>query len=158
MSRIVLGVTASRDGTTKRQIRGAFEDFKEKGLYPDYILFGGARGGDTIALIAAAKIFPKANLWVIVPRRLVDQPEEAVKAISNHADKVIEMEREDFPRASSYWARNDLLVSKSTHVVAFYGEKRAKVKDLHKGGTGGTALIASTSGKKLKRIFVDDYE
>lgn len=64
------------------------------------IRFGGARGGDTIALRAAREIIrsrtsrePQARptLVVFVPSSLADQPREAIRAIEECADRVCEL-------------------------------------------------------------------
>lgn len=115
---------------------------------PEEVLFGGARGTDTVALAAACAMLggtrpPK--LTVIVPKRVKDQPLEAREWISECADEVIEL---NAPRldTKAYWQRNKALISRADGLVAFW--------DGHSGGTGMTIRLAEEMGKPVHIAFL----
>jgi len=147
----VVAITASRDGVTREQVQDEFQKMVDNDWIPDCMVFGGAQGGDTIALNAAGRLLPSVYKIVIVPCRLTDQPEEAIRAVRGHTDKVIELRHRDFPEPATFHQRNQVMVHMSTHVIAFYGHNDQSKKN--KGGTGGTALHAEACHKKVKRIF-----
>jgi hypothetical protein len=116
--------------------------------HPDEILFGGARGTDTVALAAACAILSGTRppkLTVIVPKRVKDQPLEAQEWISECADEVVELKA---PRldTQAYWHRNKALISRADGLVAFW--------DGHSGGTGMTIRLAEQMGKPVHIAFL----
>lgn len=115
---------------------------------PEEILFGGARGTDTVALAAACATLggtrpPK--LTVIVPKRVKDQPLEAQEWISECADEVVELKAERLD-TRAYWQRNKALISRADGLVAFW--------DGRSGGTGMTIRLAEDMGKPVHIAFL----
>jgi uncharacterized phage-like protein YoqJ len=146
----IASVTAHREVTVEdtriihEAVRGlVYED----GL--DAIYFGGARGGDTVALQAA--IYFRANrprpwLTVVVPETLLKQPEET-RYWTKRADEVIEL-RNPLTQPKSYAIRNQYLVDISTFLVAFYnGDKRS--------GTGMTVGMAESVGLAVRKFQIE---
>jgi len=116
---------------------------------PEKLIFGGARGTDTVALMSAGDLRTSTGspkFEVIVPRRLKDQPLEAQRVIRQYADEVFEL---GSPRldASAYRRRNRELVSRADHLVAFW--------DGCSSGTGMTIAIAREIGISVEVIQVD---
>jgi hypothetical protein len=105
---------------------------------PAGIIFGGARGVDTIALCAAG-VLPRHDLKprrvVIVPGRTVEQPMAACYAIETFADEVIEL-RGDLSQPSSFHARNARMLVEAVGRDAV--EDPAVVAFLAPGVAGGT--------------------
>lgn len=104
-----IAITAPRDlpPSGARQIREAMH--KLCGRATGFIL-GGARGGDTAALLAAFDLFPERSRTVILPGRLTDAPVESRQAIERTQPRVIELGLPlDDPH--SYWVRNEALLS-----------------------------------------------
>lgn len=89
------------------------------------IYFGGALGGDTVALKACLDIccLNRPKLIVVVPNRLSDQP-VGTHQLSRRADQIIELGQPitmaDGWRA--YKARNEYMVDHATEVVAFWNK------------------------------------
>lgn len=87
------------------------------------IYFGGAIGGDTVALQSCLDIcvLDRPKLIVVVPNRLQDQP-KSTHAISRKADEIIELGNNI--SVSDGWAayhkRNAYMVDRSSDVVAFW--------------------------------------
>jgi hypothetical protein len=116
----------------------AFNDF-------DYIMFGGARGGDTVALAAALEcrsilVRPPAardlKLIVVVPDTLSVQPRETWQ-VSQKADRIIEL-RHPITRTNNFWAlhhRNEFMldwVCPHGRLLAFWnGEKSGTANAIH---------------------------
>jgi hypothetical protein len=116
----------------------AFNDF-------DYIMFGGARGGDTVALAAALEcrsILVRSpstrdlKLIVVVPDTLAVQPRETWE-VSQRADRVIELHH-PITRADNFWAlhhRNEFMlewVHPQGRLLAFWnGEKSGTANAIH---------------------------
>lgn len=118
--------------------------------HPEELLFGGARGADTVALAAAytergEERTPK--LTVIVPKRIQDQPLEAQKWIER-ADEIIELKAHRLG-TKAYEQRNHTLVSRSDKLVAFW--------DGHSGGTGMTIRLAEEMGKPVHIVSLSVY-
>jgi predicted Rossmann fold nucleotide-binding protein DprA/Smf involved in DNA uptake len=113
---------------------------------PDQMLFGGARGTDTVALAAAyaalAGVRPP-RLIVIVPKRLRDQPIEAQKCARECADEIIELQASRLS-TEAYRRRNKELVSRADVLVAFW--------DGNSGGTGMTIALAEEAGVPVKIV------
>lgn len=106
----------------------------------DQIVFGGARGTDTVALAAACAALAGVRppkLVVVVPKRLKDQPIEAQEWARECADEIIELQA---PRLSTeaYRRRNKELISRADALVAFW--------DGSQGGTGMTIALAQEAG------------
>lgn len=116
--------------------------------HPQELLFGGARGTDTVALAAACAMLGGARppkLTVIVPKRVKDQPLEAQEWISECADEVIELKAARLD-TKAYWQRNRALISRSDGLVAFW--------DGRSGGTGMTIRLAEEMGKPVHVAFL----
>lgn len=119
-----IAVTGSRDlGPKGRQrVRRAVGRVVEIER-PGVMLFGGARGVDTEALVAAHRTRRKLGrrsprLVVVVPGRVEDQPRDARDAIRACADEVVELGLPTrFP--SSYHRRNQALVEGADALLAF---------------------------------------
>lgn len=131
---MIAAITANRnlsprDRATIRAAMGALCEMR-----PEAIILGGARGGDTEALVAADLYRdPDATrLVVVVPRRLADQPREAREAVDGclvgAADELVEL---GLPiTAADGWAafkrRNEAMVDRATHVLGFWnGDRRS---------------------------------
>ena len=118
---------------------------------PDEILFGGARGTDTVALAAACAMLAGTRppkLTVIVPKTVKDQPLEAQEWISECADEVVELRA---PRldTKAYWRRNKALITRADGLVAFW--------DGRSGGTGMTIRLAEEMGKPVHVSFLSGH-
>ena len=111
-------LTREDEWTIRRSMRGLNE------LRPDEIIFGGARGGDTVALITAATEgrHVDTRLVVIVPCRVSDQPYDAQEAIRRYADEVIELglriTRDD--NWAAFKKRNCAMNDRGSHLGAFW--------------------------------------
>jgi uncharacterized phage-like protein YoqJ len=127
-----ISITASRDFTVdpikiiEKQMKKLILDENITKIY-----FGGARGGDTYALIGASKAKEKLNkstkLIVVVPDTIEKQTKEAVRSFI-FADEVIELKNEITPEDSyaSYGIRNVFLVDNSDEINAFWnGHKKS---------------------------------
>jgi len=130
----IIAITGHRDyGDPAALYRGLDQ------LRANEYLFGGARGTDTDALNYLARTQPGVHRHVVVPNRIVDQPELARRAIGLHADQVTEL-RNTGP--NRYQIRNQYMVNRSTHVRAFYDGRG-------KGGTYNTIRYAERTGKTV---------
>jgi riboflavin synthase len=84
------------------------------------IIFGGARGTDTIALIAAGKLnVPNMKLTVIVPGVVSQQPVAAQEAIRQYAHDVIELGL-TLSNKQVYQVRNIKMLSEAESLLAFW--------------------------------------
>jgi hypothetical protein len=113
---------------------------------PAEILFGGARGADTIALAAACTALAGVRppkLVVIVPKRLKDQPVEAQEWARECADEILELQ---LPRldTEAYRRRNRELVARADVLVAFW--------DGRSGGTRMTIGLAEAAGIRVEIV------
>lgn len=151
MTKIRIAITANRNITPADEAMIGATMF---GLVrmPDVeeIIFGGARGGDTVALIAAGggsrsgkgtrMVRPKCV--VIVPCRVADQPHDAREAIRVFADEVIELglpiTRDD--GWAAYKRRNEAMADRSTHVGGFWNGD-------HRSGTYSALAYAKRIGR-----------
>lgn len=113
------------------RIRKGVEDFIGFNDF-DYILFGGARGGDTLALATALELRSTSRrplmLVVVVPDTLAAQPRETW-SVSEKADRVIELHH-PITRENNFWAlrhRNEFMIDwaySDGRLLAFWnGEK-----------------------------------
>lgn len=111
----------------------AFNDF-------DYIMFGGARGGDTTALAAALGLRHTSKrplkLVVVVPDTLDAQPQETWE-VTQRADRIIELNH-PITRTNNFWAlhhRNEFMldwVYPHGRLLAFWnGEKSGTANAVH---------------------------
>lgn len=97
----------------------------------DYIVFGGARGTDTLALASALDLrqtgMKVPTLVVVVPDRLVNQPVET-RDISLKADRLIEL-KHPITSEDHFWAlqhRNEVMVDlvfPEGHLLALWNTK-----------------------------------
>ena len=149
----IITFTGSREGVRWDQVKRGLRELRNQRYVIDVMIFGGARGADTMALIAASCLFPEVHKLVIVPKTIGDQPKAARRAIIKYADEIIEMKHPAFPQARAYYARDDEMVRRATHVIAFYGYKRCP--NIYVGGTGHAVLNAKTRDIKVKCYFND---
>ena len=111
-------------------------------------LFGGARGVDNDALEYIAKTQPSAGRTVVVPNRLIDQPQVSQENIKIYAKRLVELKNTGSDR---YFIRNRYMVDHSTHVQAFYDFRGS-------GGTYQTINYARSTGKSVEiwRLYNSD--
>lgn len=121
---------------------------------PAEIIFGGARGVDTLALIEAQHrrshggrtvLTHSSRLVVIVPDTVAAQPHEARDAIRRYADEVIERRHpisRRWDNFASYRRRNEAMVSRATHVLGFWSS------DTHS-GTYACLCYAQRIGREV---------
>jgi len=90
------------------------------------IVFGGAIGVDSIALLYALKFRENAKLktpklTVVVPDKLTDQP-EGTRDVSAMADELVELKNTitSDDGYNSYRLRNEYMVKRSNRIVAFW--------------------------------------
>ena len=102
-------------------------------LSPAEVIVGGARGGDTAALVAVARHRgPATALVVVVPGTLAEQPREAREAVrlwcSPGRDVVIELGL-TITAADGFEAfkvRNRVMLDRGTHGLGFWnGDRRS---------------------------------
>lgn len=99
-------------------------------------IFGGARGVDTLALIAAARLYPSARRIVIVPGLVAQQPREAQRAIEQHATEVEEM-RQSLSDSGSMFRRTARMLDLSSGLLSF-PDTAADLSRAYRNGDGGT--------------------
>jgi uncharacterized phage-like protein YoqJ len=127
-------------------IEGVISDVIFEG--PEELLFGGARGTDTVALASACTTLEgkrPPKLTVIVPRCLKDQPLEAQEWARKCADEIIEIKSPQLD-TEAYRRRNQALVNKADRLVAFW--------DGQSSGTGMTIDLARKAGIPVEIIKV----
>lgn len=139
----IISITAHREvsGQDQSRIRSSMKVLVENPTI-DAIYFGGARGGDTIALRAAHEFRTGERPWlaVVVPDTVRQQPFEA-KQWFHLADDIIELGNNITPdnKFSAYHIRNEYLVHVATSLVAFYSGKKTS-------GTGRCIDFAKSHG------------
>lgn len=148
----VVAVTASRN--VPKGAEFALGDAAQRivqATWVQAVLFGGARGGDTIALVAARAAKGERKLpflVVVVPDTLDEQPEAAAQAARLCADAIVEL-RNEITAADGFAAfhvRNRYLVDHAAHLVG-YGTGRP-------GGTMKTlAYAAGRASVTEYRVF-----
>jgi predicted amidophosphoribosyltransferase len=110
------------------------------------LIFGGARGSDTVALLAAcAAIDERTNLVVVVPGTLQEQPAEAIDAIQACAKEIVEL-RLPIHRKDSFLKRNVAMLERADGVLAFW--------DGQPGGTQFTIDAAKKRGLPVQIVPV----
>lgn len=112
---------------------------------PAELIFGGARGGDTVAL-RAAKRYREAGtrLVVIVAGTVAQQPRLAAQAIRECADEVVEL---GLPiTAASLKLRNAAMVDRGTEAVAFWNGVKPH------SGTWSCVAYSSRVGKNARIV------
>lgn len=141
-----IAITGTRDVTPegRKKIEDALAEIITSRDDIEAIIFGGARGTDTIALEIAHKIRQDTNkvfeLVVVVPFKINKQPREAREAIEKYADRLIEL---DQPFSmGGYLKRNQEMVRMADLVLAF--------SDKRDGGTTHTIDIARKFRKEIK--------
>lgn len=120
---------AEGDHSTIRKSMAEFVGYNEF----DYIMFGGARGADTVALASVLELRKTGAktpfLVVVVPDTLSAQPRQT-RDISLMADRLIELHHPVTP-ADHYWAlhhRNEFMldwVYPKGRLLAFWNEKKS---------------------------------
>lgn len=103
-------------------------------------VFGGARGVDTVALLAAWG--PGRECTVIVPGTVAQQPPEAREAIRERADHVVEL-RGNLASREVYHRRNEALVAAASEVLGFSD-----------GGPSGTRQCMETAREQRRPVRV----
>lgn len=115
------------------------------------IIFGGARGTDTVALVAAAQARRSMAVWpklkVIVPSTLDRAPRESRQAIQEWADELVEL---GLPAqyAKSYHVRNLRMVLQAQRLLAF-------VRNGKDGGTAHTIQCAKKEGVEVVEVALE---
>lgn len=137
----VIGITASREFSgpySEELITKVIQSYVEDPSI-DAIIFGGARGGDSVALRAAlnSRVEYRPKLIVVVPNTLSEQPHET-KIISAQADEVIELLETGQDR---YKIRNQYIVDNATKMVAFWNGS-------YRSGTNQTIRLAKAADKQ----------
>jgi uncharacterized phage-like protein YoqJ len=112
------------------------------------IIFGGAKGTDTIALECAYKIKQEQQknfeLVVVIPFIIDKQPREARDAIKRCAERLIELK---LPYSKGgYLKRNEEMVKMADLLIAF--------RDKNDGGTSNTIENARKFKKEIQIIEV----
>jgi hypothetical protein len=121
-------------------------------LHPDVdaIYFGGARGGDTVALQAALYFRTDQRPWltVVVPDKLKNQPVET-HFWTGKADEVIELGNPitKTDHFLSYTIRDRYLVDVASYLVAFFNGNP-------KTGTGKTVRMAEKDGLQVHKVTI----
>lgn len=146
-----IGITGHRDiGEGKAwDVRAKMCEIVE--ATPKTMIFGGARGVDTIALEWAhyyreAVKSKTPSLIVIVPGKVKDQPTYAAKIIRKCADGIIEMGL-DMANPKSYRERNERIVGMADLVVAFWN-------GIARGGTWHCKQTAQSSGVEVEEVRI----
>lgn len=152
IDKITVAITANRK-LAPQDYDDIFEEMSFLITSPNIeaIYFGGAVGGDTVALKSCLDIvcLTRPRLIVVVPNRLQDQPRET-HAVSRRADEIIEL---GMPITSAdgwraYKARNEYMVDHADHLVAFWN------KSTKPSGTGSCISYAYKVGKTVKIIEI----
>ena len=128
---MIVAITANRNLTDKDEetiFKKMLEVSEDESV--DEVIFGGARGGDTAALVAS--VYHKdtrgdqlPKLTVIVPNKIENQP-IGTRPATRCADEIFEMNmsitRED--GWAAYQKRNEEMVNRAGKVIAFWnGDK-----------------------------------
>ncbi len=115
------------------------------------IIFGGARGADTEALLAALlfREGTKPELVVVVPFQVEDQPFETHE-ITNMADLVVELNYTREDQYDAYRKRNEWIVTNSLRIVAFSNGNMES-------GTGNAIRLARSMAKTVKMVKVGEW-
>lgn len=108
------------------------------------IYFGGASGGDTVALQACLDIImmDRPQLIVVLPTKLTNQHPETWW-MSSRADKLIELGLEK--KHSSYQIRDKYMVDNADKLIAFWD-------GIEKGGTYDTKIYGESLKKNVIHI------
>lgn len=132
---------------------------------PRGIIFGGARGVDSVAL-SAAKLargsFDAPRLLVIVPGRVTEQPRGSQRIISACADEVVELRR-GLHHPSAFHLRNQTMLHTARErsvdapqqplCVGFTDDPRREA-----GGTGSTMAYARVLGIEVEHVVTPRQE
>lgn len=146
MSDIILGITGSRDFSLEGEklIQEVIASYCTDPSV-EAIIFGGARGSDTVALRAALNsrkdYTPK--LIVALPVNLAYQPKDT-QIITSQADELVEM---SLTGKDMYRVRNQYIVNNCTQLVAFWNGDE-------KSGTAQTIRLAKSDKKLVEVYFV----
>lgn len=124
---------------------------------PAEFIFGGARGGDTVALRAVLRPSGKGTrpahwprLVVIVPDTVDAQPHDAREAIRAAApDEVVELHQRVTHQDgfAAYHRRNEAMADRATHVVAFWNRDRES-------GTGACVRYALRINRPVRVVDI----
>jgi uncharacterized phage-like protein YoqJ len=120
---------------------------------PDTFYFGGARGSDTLALVAAGNLKNEfdvtTELVVVVPWTLEDQPSAVRPAVTEHADRVVELEHEaPVGTGRGYHARNEWMIDQADRCRVFWNGESS--------GTKATAEKADEAGLTIRVHEIGD--
>lgn len=131
---MIVAITANRDITRNDRTTFYMAMHALCVMRPEEIIFGGARGGDTVALeFAAFHRLSPTRLVVIVPDVVTAQPDDAQSAIRLYADEVVEL-RNKITRADDFAAfktRNAAMIDRAMEandgrLLGFWnGDKRS---------------------------------
>jgi hypothetical protein len=125
---------------------------------PKAVLFGGAKGTDTISLRAIYDNFSETDrpvLKAIVPFKLDDQPKRSVQAIEKYCDEITEM---DSPKSKgAYFERNQKLVNQSDKLIACWnGSSKGTAHTIQEAKNKGLdviVLLTDPPPEKVKDVW-----
>ncbi|HEY5657686.1 MAG TPA: hypothetical protein VIY27_07835 [Myxococcota bacterium] len=154
----IIAVTASRDLCVGDDvlIELAIAELVRSPQSRQEIRFGGARGGDSIALRAAHDLLGNDSntlLSVYVPSRLADQPVEARLTIEACADHVVEL---GLPvgRRTSYHARNRAMLEPLEVRGVSYPAADGLIAFWNGRGGGTSYTIAQAESRRVPVVVV----
>lgn len=111
---------------------------------PEAVVFGGARGVDSVALRAVAEYYPRMKRIVIVPGRVDQQPRAAQYAIVRCATEVVELAL-DLNDKSAWIVRNEEMLRRGS------AQPGARVIGFTDGSaSGGTARTVESAKNRWK--------
>jgi len=130
----VVAISGCRDynATTNKGL--LVESLAKIYISSDSILFGGALGVDTDALVVCGLMNEdaehKKELVAVCPDTLAQQPYKAQEAIKKYATSVIELKNKIIPQNGyeSFKTRNRYLVDNSKMLVAFWDKESTGTK------------------------------
>ena len=154
---MIVGISGARE-ISDQDIKTIHDEMNKLVTDPlvSEIIFGGARGTDTWALLSAYDIkktlsLNRPKLTVIVPNLVSNQPKAAQKAINVCADNVIRLQQE-ITRYNGWKAlfdRNIAMINKSDMMVCF---------PVKSNPTGGTRRTMWESQKRKVKVMVVELE
>lgn len=142
-------ITAHRDLTDEDQ-KTIQETINQEIIDPkiDIIYFGGAIGGDSLALETALNarrvLYPK--LVVVLPKTIKDQRSD-LHEITKKADEIIELKLSRKIYADIWWEHDKWMVNNSHKCIAFWDGIEA-------GGTYNTMRYAQQQGKQIQHVKI----
>lgn len=114
----------------------------------DIIYFGGATGGDSLALEMAldARESLRPQLVVVLPKTLRDQRSD-LHSLTKRADSIIELKLSRKIYNDVWWEHDKWMVDNSQKIIAFWD-------GIESGGTYNAMRYAERQGKSLQHIKI----